>query len=269
MITASLVTYFTKEKDLRNILDCVNNSAVDELYVIDNSKSDSIRDFFKNQPKVRYVESENLGYGHGHNVGFNMAYEKGSKYHIVLNPDIIFGGVAIDGLKEFMDKRDDVGLVMPHIIYPNGETQYLCKLLPTPFDLIIRRFLPDGAFKKSQKQFEMRASGYDKEMEVPYLSGCFMFFRTSILKEVGGFDERFFMYGEDIDLSRRVHEKSKTMYFPAVNVIHAHERASYKSKKMLIVHIKNLIKYFNKWGWVFDGQRKKINKRILRSMPID
>ena len=117
---------------------------------------------------------------------------------------------------------------------------------------------------KRARRFEMLDSGYDHVMNVPFLSGCFMFLRVSALKQIGLFDERFFMYGEDIDLSRRMHKCFKTLYYPDVTIIHHHEAASYKSLKMMFVHIRNIIKYFNKWGWFFDSERRKVNKIAIR-----
>ena len=111
-----------------------------------------------------------------------------------------------------MDSYPDCGLVMPQILYPNGNIQYLCKLLPTPMDLFGRRFIPIRKYQeKSADRYELHFTGYDKVMEVPSLSGCFMFMRVDILKKVSGFDERFFMYAEDLDLCRRIGEISKTM----------------------------------------------------------
>ena len=90
-----------------------------------------------------------------------------------------------------------------------------------------------------------------------------MFFRTEAFKTVGLFDERFFMYPEDIDITRRMHKYYKTLYWPEVSIVHAHRAASYKSKKMLAIHIVNMIKYFNKWGWIFDKERRIINKQTI------
>ncbi|ULQ59885.1 hypothetical protein K7I13_00590 [Brucepastera parasyntrophica] len=103
-------------------------------------------------------------------------------------------------------------------------------------------------------------------MNVPYLSGCFMFFRVAALITEGFFDERFFMYPEDIDITRRIHRKYKTMYYPDISIMHIHEAASYKDKKMLKIHIINLIRYFNKWGWFFDKERRTINKNVLTQL---
>ena len=131
---------------------------------------------------------------------------------------------------------------MPKVYYPNREIQYLCKLIPTPLDLLIRRFLPKFLTKKWTYKFELRDFGYDKLLDVPYLSGCFMFLRTKALKDVGVFDERFFMYPEDIDLSRRIHQKYRTVFYPDVSIIHHHAQSSYVNLKMLMVHTTNMIK---------------------------
>jgi GT2 family glycosyltransferase len=114
----------------------------------------------------------------------------------------------------------------------------------------------------------MQFTDYNTEMEVPYLSGCFMFIRTSVFNEVGMFDDNIFMYLEDTDLSRRINEKYKTIYYPKVTVYHKFEKGSFKNKKLLKYHIKSAIYYFNKWGWIFDRDRKTINDKILKEWGI-
>jgi GT2 family glycosyltransferase len=169
-------------------------------------------------------------------------------------------------------KEDElIGQLMPKVVYPDGSTQYLCKLIPTPVDLIFRRFLfgPLKALaRKKAEQFELRFTGYNCEMDVPYLSGCFMLFRSSALKKVGLFDDRFFMYPEDIDITRRMHSQYRTVFFPKATIVHDHAKESYKNKKMLWIHITNLIKYFNKWGWAFDAERKIVNIRVLETLRV-
>lgn len=87
-------------------------------------------------------------------------------------------------------------------------------------ELFGRRFLPfKGIQQKRDERFELHAFGYDKIIEVPSLSGCFMFMRVDVLKRTGGFDERFFMYAEDLDLCRRIGEVAKTIYYPVVSYL--------------------------------------------------
>ena len=269
MITASIVAYHTPTEELSHLLDCIICSSIDILYLIDNSSNDSLRELSNFSPKIVYIYSDNLGFGHGHNIAIRKVLEKHSDYHIVINPDIYWNGHVIEALVEYMDSHPDCGLVMPKVLYPGGDLQYLCKLLPTPMNLFGRRFLPfKNIQRRMDEKFELRASGYDKEMEVPSLSGCFMFMRTEVLRKVGGFDERFFMYAEDLDLCRRIGEVSRTMYYPGASIYHAYGKGSYKNKKLLKYHICSVIKYFNKWGWIFDNKRKRINKDCLKRLKF-
>jgi hypothetical protein len=93
-----------------------------------------------------------------------------------------------------------------------------------------------------------------------------MMIRTSVLKSVNGFDERFFMYLEDVDLCRRIGKLSRIVYYPKVAIVHNYEKGSYKNKKLLVYHIKSAMKYFNKWGWIFDKNRSKINLKTLEKL---
>ena len=179
----------------------------------------------------------------------------------------IFDPSTIEGLLHKAASDPSIGLLMPKIVYPNGDTQHLCKLIPSPKDLILRRFIPSDTIKKKlENRYELRFFSYNEEAEIPILSGCFMMIRTSVLKTVGGFDERYFMYLEDVDLCRRISDISRLVYYPKVSIVHNYEKGSYKNKKLLIYHVKSAIKYFNKWGWVFDSKRSRINKRTLLNL---
>lgn len=266
MVTASIVAFHTKHDELKRLIGCVMTSSVEILYIIDNSTNDELRDFVKDNTRIRYIHSLNLGYGSGHNVAIKRAIEEGSDYHVVLNPDIYWTDDVIGELAQFMDANPNVGQVMPKVFYPDGRLQYLCKMCPSPMDLIFKRFLPERFTEKRLYRFQLRETGYDKVMNVPYLSGCFMFFRVSALKVVGLFDERFFMYPEDIDITRRMHARYKTIFYPYVSIVHAHAAASKTNKKMLKIHMVNMVKYFNKWGWIFDRQRKEFNRQLLKEI---
>jgi hypothetical protein len=162
-----------------------------------------------------------------------------------------------------MDKHPNAGLVMPKVLNCEGKVQMLCKLLPTPVNLATRRFLPYSWFQGLNTIYEMAHTGYDRVMNVPFLSGCFMLFRTSALKEVGLFDEQFFLYAEDTDLSRRMHLQFDTLFFPDAEICHVHVRGSYKDFGLTLQNIKSAFQYFNKWGWFFDEERKFLNRRAM------
>jgi len=153
---------------------------------------------------------------------------------------------------------------MPKILYPDGSIQRLCKLVPKPTDLLLRRIFSNKIRAQNNSIFELHSSGYDKLMFVPYLSGCFMLLRQSALIDIGLFDERFFMYPEDIDLTRRMAERYDTLFYPHVSVIHEHGRESHKSFNMFVIHLVNLVRYFNKWGWFYDSKRDELNRKTLK-----
>ncbi len=266
MITASIVTFHTSHTDLSRLINCVMTSIVEKLYIIDNSSNDELRDFVKDNPRIRYIHSLNLGYGSGHNIAIRNSIEEGADYHVVLNPDIYWEDDVIGELSRYMDENPDVGQVMPKVFYPDGRLQYLCKMCPSPIDLIFKRFLPSIITKNRLRKFQLRDTNYERPMNVPYLSGCFMFFRVSAFEKVGLFDERFFMYPEDIDITRRMHACFRTMFYPYTSIVHAHAAASKTNKKMLKIHISNMIKYFNKWGWIFDKQRDEFNRQLLKDI---
>jgi GT2 family glycosyltransferase len=205
-----------------------------------------------------------MGYGAAHNIAIRESIYEDIPYHLVVNPDIILTKEALETMLQFIAQHPDVGSLMPQVVYPNGEIQRLCKLLPTPMDVFGRRFLPSKWMCRRNARYEMHASGYDKLMNVPYLSGCFMLLRTQAAQEARLFDERFFMYPEDMDLTRRIHRDYLTVFFPHATIIHNHEKASYKSLKMLWIHIVNMCRYFNKWGWFCDKERTLFNQTAIR-----
>lgn len=267
-LNVSIVLYKNTFEEVLPLIETIKKSdQVENIYIIDNSPSPLSKSIELNVNYLHYPS--NLGYGKANNIAIRESIAHQVPYHLVLNPDIDFDPPTLSQLVQFMDKNTEIGHLMPKVFYPDGKIQYLCKLIPTPFDLIIRRFLPSSWTKQLTAKFEMHESGYNEMMDVPYLSGSFMFLRTKALEEVGLFDERFFMYPEDIDLTRRIHRKYRTVFFPEVCIIHRHAKSSYFSFKMLIIHSVNLIKYFNKWGWIFDKERREINAKIQKVLHSD
>ena len=263
MTTASIVTYKTRKHDLDRVVASALSDNIDRLYIIDHSPDPLIKELLPADSRIEYVQRPNLGYGAGHNFAICKAMEAGARYHAVLNPDIYWKGKVVEPLASYMNEHPDVGQMVPKVLYPDGRLQYVCKLIPTPLDLIANRFLPSWLVGKRVARFRLEKSGYNRIMNVPYMHGCFFMLRIDALRDVGLFDERFFMYPEDIDLTRRIHEKWKSLYYPSLFIYHAHAAESRKSMKMLRIHVSNMIKYFNKWGWFFDSKRRYYNRRLL------
>ncbi len=269
MITVSIVIYKTVEYELKAILDSLSLcKEINTIYLIDNSPTERVEPLPTAMSNIEYIWGHgNVGYGAAHNIALKKSLQVGVDYHLVVNPDIQFGRGVIEALVRYMNGCPDVGLILPKVVSPEGEEQYLRRLLPTPFDLIGRRFIPiKSIVDRSNARYEMYECSLDRSIEAPFLSGCFMFMRVEALQRVGLFSDLFWMYCEDIDLSRRINEYYKTVYYPSVSVVHAHHKESYVNKKLMKEHIKSALRYFNKWGWLFDKKRVEINRETLKQV---
>lgn len=250
--SASIVVYKNPpemvRKAIKSFLSCTLNVV---LHVVDNSPTQVRKSSFLDLPVKYHFYGSNAGYGRGHNRALEECSE--SMYHVIINPDIIITPSTIESLSGFMNDNPNIGMVCSKVLNEDGSIQPLNKRYPTVFDLFVRRFLPKrlhGLLEKRLAKYETRDIGYETIHDVEYLSGCFMFCRTDALKAVGGFDDRYFMYFEDADLSRKIQQAGyHTIYYPHATVTHLWERASHKSIKMTLVFIVNMIRYFNKWGW--------------------
>lgn len=245
------------------------------IYLIDNSPV-RWEEWQSPSDKVTYIwnKGENPGYGRAHNIAIRKSVYNHTELHLVMNSDILVKAADIDYLHELMLHNPQIGSLMPHVVYPDGETQYLCKLLPTPFGLFARRFLPERWTRRRNERYTLRRNAkgewvpdsYARMLNVPYLSGCFMLLRTEAVLQARLFDERYFMYPEDVDLTRTIHRNWLTVYCPDVTIVHNHAAASYHSPRMLWIHIVNMCRYFNKWGWLIDKERRLMNRLTLEQL---
>lgn len=265
-ISASIVAYKNHPDELAVAIRSVYSAPIPVLCtVIDNSPAPDLRACAEANGAQYVFPGKNLGFGAGHNVALRENL-RCAHYQLVLNPDVSFGAEVLPALCDFMDAHPAVGLVMPKILNRDGGEQRLCKLLPTPLDLIARRFLGTlGAriFKARMDNYELRRLDMEQPREVPSLSGCFTFIRSSVLDKVGIFDERYFMYMEDVDLCRRIGSRAKTVFYPRVAVTHGYAKGSYRSFRLLRHHVRSAIRYFSKWGWFRDRDTTVLNQRVV------
>lgn len=270
-IIASIVA-FKNDKDVlrRAIKSFLNSELRIYLYVIDNSPTDKLKDI-SNCKNVEYIfNNKNLGFGAGHNIAIRKIVNR-TKYSLILNPDVYFDKGTLEKLFSFMQNNPGLGSVMPKVLYPDGSLQYLCRTLPDPCDMLLRKInikILNHLFYLRKSRYELKFEDYNKTMNVPYLSGCFMFIRTAVFEKSGVFDERFFIYFEDIDLARRIHKLYPTVYYPEATIYHVYEKGSEQNINNLKHLISSGIKYFNKWGWVFDKERKICANVINREYRV-
>jgi GT2 family glycosyltransferase len=260
-LKASIVAFRNDPGQLLAAIESVLRSTLRlSLVVLDNSPTDDLRECVESTGAQYCFNGRNLGFGKAHNLAIHSP--EAAEYHLVLNPDVYFGSGVLEVLYEFMRNNPDVGLVMPRVLYPDSTEQRLCKLIPTPINLLMRRFVPElitGRAITSLRQYQMEGLDFSKPRFVPVLSGCFMFLNMSILNKIGGFDERYFMYLEDVDLCRRIAAVSDTVFFPNAAIYHEYGKGSYLSARLLVHHLRSAWQYFSKWGWIVDREREQLN----------
>lgn len=266
-VVGSIVLYKTDvsevEHSIRQFLAVPLNT---HLCIIDNSPA-PLRLPQLADPRISYYfAGRNLGYGRAHNIALHAAHPR-ARYNLVMNTDITYAPEVVTRLVEFMNARPKAGLAAPKILYPDGSLQPVCRLLPTPINMFLRRFLPETRWaRRADSHYELRWWDHENVANIPYFQGSFMLLRTALCNRLGGFDPRFFLYGEDIDLSRRIHALAETLYVPDVHITHQYRRWSSCSILGTWHGIQNNCRYFNKWGWFFDRDRQKINDRATASL---
>lgn len=249
-VTGSIVTYNnmkTIDKTLATLFEFTKDIDF-KLYVVDNGSADGTPEYIeKNYPQVEVIKTnENLGFGAGHNVAIEKIE---SEYHAVINPDIVMIENAIKEMADYMDENSDIGLLSPEIRFPDGRIQILGKRNPHFKYLVASRMRGDEP-GKLLKEYAMLDTDLSKPIDIENATGCFMMFRTSVLKKIGGFDKRYFMYFEDADITRMVRKVSRTVYYPDAKVSHVWARDSKRNTKLMIIHIQSMLKYYAKWKMI-------------------
>lgn len=221
------------------------------LYVVDNASgdgtADEVSDYFKNNAHVKVIRNEeNLGFGKAHNTVIPLL---DSEYHFIINPDIIVKDDVIGEMCSFMQERPACGMVSPDIRFPDGRAQVLAKRNPKLKYLISSRLAGDRENNKNLREYAMLDEDLTVPQRIENASGCFFAIRTDLFKQIGGFDDRYFMYFEDFDLARTVYKQAEIWYDPAAVVYHEWGRDSKRNFKLMMIHIQSTLKYFLKWGF--------------------
>lgn len=249
---ASVVLYQNPQAMIENTVNSFLDTDLNvKLYILDNSPEPLHASILNHRLVFYHHAGENLGYGKGHNWCLRRC--EPSRYYLVLNPDVCFGSGVLETLIRYLDGHPDIGMVCPRVLNKDQTLQYLNKRQPTLFDLFLRRFTFHGDWSYPRRRLDryvMKDVGYDHIYDVPFMTGAFMLCRMQPLRQVGGFDPRFFMYFEDADLSRKFQQAGyRTVYYPHVSITHLWQRASQKKFKMAMILIMSGIRYFHKWGW--------------------
>jgi GT2 family glycosyltransferase len=228
-----------------------------EIIVVDNASGDGIGEMLAERfPDVRFVQhSSNVGFAAGNNIGIRISR---GRYVMIMNPDIIVHPGSIDALVDFMDANADVGVAGPKLFRPDGTLDNSCYRFPT-YAIPLYRRTPLGRLPSARaavSSYLMEDYDHERARDVDWLLGAVLIVNRNALEKVGMFDERFFLYFEDIDWCRRFSTRGwRVVYYPEAKMVHFHERLSARGnwltspfQKSTRIHIASCIKYFRKWG---------------------
>lgn len=252
-----VINYNTRD-DLRACLF----SAQDKLpgfpvVVVDNGSTDGSREMVERDfPQVRLVKNRgNLGYASACNLGIRMTKEP---YVFILNSDVEFPAGGLEVLLDFMDDHPEVAALGPLVLNPDGSRQMSCRRFPTLWESVVHGFLgeiwPDNPLTR---RYQLKDLPPDRPREVDWVSGAAMLLRREAVERVGGFDEAYFMYVEDVDLCWRLRQAGYRVYFhPGFRAIHKiGSSSSQRSLRMLWEHHRSMLIFFRRR---YRGWRKAI-----------
>ncbi len=229
-----------------------------EIIIVDNASHDDSVDMIEHDlSHVRLIQSSrNLGYGGGNNLGIQHA--RGT-YILILNPDVTVLNHSIEKLLKTFEHDPAIGLAAPQLLHPDKTIQYSCYRFPRVLTPLLRRtWLGEISWgKKHLDWFMMRNWDHLTSKEVEWVLGGAMMMKTSLMRELGGFDPRYFLYFEDVDLCKTLMQAGKKVWYEAdARMVHYHKRQSAKKRGILgifnpltRIHIHSGIAYFKKWGW--------------------
>jgi len=236
---------------------CVDQVQVD---VLDNSSDPVFREQARKAVEARPQSdffrvgyrglASNRGFGAGHNV---VIRDLDSAFHLILNPDAELAEDALRvGLSSLQEDRS-IALLSPMVRGDDGAQEFLCKRYPSLLVLLLRPFAPRfirWLFRRRLHRYEMRdvCSG-SQEADVLLASGCFMLARTAALQSVGGFNDKYFLYFEDFDLSIRLGSQGRLVFNPAIRIVHHGGYAARKGLQHVKYFIRSGITFFRDHGW--------------------
>lgn len=216
-----------------NVREFLNNALVSllkalegyssEVFVVDNASDDGSIELIQQRfPQVHLiVNKSNVGFAKANNQALTLAT---GKYLLLLNPDTIVQEDTFSKLIEFFSKNNTAGMVGCKILNPDGSLQLACRRsFPTPWTAFTKTFGLSSLFPKSKlfARYNLTYLDPDKPCEVDAISGSFMMMKREVFEKIGGLDETFFMYGEDLDLCYRIQQSGwKVFYVPATSIIH-------------------------------------------------
>ncbi len=221
-----------------------------EVIIVDNSENDpGLQHLKKLYSKAQFISnSSNVGFAKANNQAAKIAQ---GNVLIFLNPDTILSDQAINSMHKHFCSHKEIGALGPKVVNPDGSLQYSCRRFPTLWTglfnrySILSRLFPENRFTR---QYLMRDFDHNEIRQVDWLSGCCLMVSKNIFEQSHGFDEKYFLFNEDVDLCRTIKQAGKeVVYFPEVTVTHQVSTSNSKTTARVIIqrHL-GMMHYFKK-----------------------
>ncbi len=227
-----------------------------EVIIVDNASGDNSREIITSEfLEVKWIQlKSNIGFGKACNVGVHHA---SGRFLLFLNPDTVISSNALSQAVRFMENNPETGLMGPKILNPDGTLQLSCRRsFPTPLVAFYYFSGLSRLFPKSKRfgRYNLTYMDENETAQVDAISGSFMFMKLELFREIGGFDERFFMYGEDIDLCFRIRQKGyQIWYHPQIQIIHLKGKSSAKRQIRSRIYFYDAMIIFTRKYQKFQG----------------
>lgn len=214
--TTVLIVNWNGAAFLDQLVQSIQHDIPAKIIVVDNNSADSSIAILNKFPDVEVIENaENRGFGAAANQGITVAHTSNV---LILNADVYAQPGAISALEKFLAEHNDAGAVAPRLSFPDGSLQPSCRNFPTPFTLFLYLSFLDRIFPT---KYRLRAKDHQSTRSVEQPMGAAIMIRKKVLDQIGGFDETFFLYMEDVDLCERIiREGWKIHYYPTAEFIH-------------------------------------------------
>lgn len=249
-ISACIVSYNGAEEVIRAAESVLSNMEDCEftLYLVDNASPDGTGKVLAEHPWPQNVQviclKENIGFGKGHNTVLPLLK---SDVHFILNPDIFVDSKVLCQITDWMLEHPKAAMATPRLMFPDGQVQVLPKRKPTVLGLAARQGIP--GLKKFGDHYAMLDEDLTKPIQIQFCTGSFCAVRTEVFQKIGGFDEKYFMYVEDADITQKALQEGEVWYLPQFHAYHEWHRAPQKSLKPFLQQLKSMARYFKKWGF--------------------
>jgi GT2 family glycosyltransferase len=265
-ISIVIVTYNSSssiEETLKSIV--LSKTNIDyEVIVVDNNSSDNTKNIVKNYEKeyknIRLLALES-------NIGFSKANNRGAQvscgeFILILNPDVIIVDYTLDQILTEFHKHNDIGIYACKLLNVDRSLQYTCRRFLGFFEFLfsrtpIKRFMASRYINKSKSKYLMEDYDHENPIEVDWVIGAFMLIDSRIYSQIGGFDERYFLYFEDMDLCYKMKIRGlRVIYDPKISLIHIYSQDSTKKfGKTSILHFKSMFKFYSLHKELFRNQK--------------